>query len=80
MSAQVRERRQPPALSTLLGLGLSAALLSSCNGNLPGRRGGDPTRVSDAPPSAPLQQGNNVIVNAVAKVGRPWCGSTRCAG
>jgi S1-C subfamily serine protease len=69
MTPLVRERRITPALTSLLSLGLGAVVLSGCNGNLPGQRGGDPTRVSDAPPSAPLQPGNSFIVNAVAKVG-----------
>ena len=60
-------RRRPALLVSLL----SAALLTACSQGLPGfsRRGGDPARVSDAPPSAPLQPGTNVIVSAVEKVG-----------
>ena len=54
---------------SLLGALLLAGLLSACSVGLPGRRGGDPTRVSDAPPSAGLQPGNNFIVSAVEKVG-----------
>jgi S1-C subfamily serine protease len=54
---------------SLLGALLLAGLLSACSDVIPGRRGGDPTRVSDAPPSAGLQPGNNFIVSAVEKVG-----------
>ncbi|MBW0174962.1 MAG: trypsin-like peptidase domain-containing protein [Vulcanococcus sp.] len=61
----MRLTSRPSLLSALL----LAGLLSACSGGLPGRRGGDPTRVSDAPPSAALQPGNNFIVNAVDKVG-----------
>ena len=57
-------RRPAPLLGSLL----LAGLLQACNGNLI-HRGGDPTRVSDAPPTAVLQPGNNVIVSAVEKVG-----------
>ena len=52
----------------LLGTLLLSGLLSACQGGLV-RRGGDPTRVSDAPPAAPLQAGNSFIVAAVDKVG-----------
>ncbi|MEY3749719.1 MAG: hypothetical protein RLZZ11_149 [Cyanobacteriota bacterium] len=55
--------------STLLGTVVLTALLSACTGSFPGRRGADPGQVSDAPPSAALQPGNNFIVNAVDKVG-----------
>ncbi|MFZ9946119.1 MAG: trypsin-like peptidase domain-containing protein, partial [Vulcanococcus sp.] len=61
----MRLSSRPSLLSALL----LAGLLSACSGGLPGRRGGDPTRVSDAPPSAALQPGNNFIVSAVDKVG-----------
>jgi S1-C subfamily serine protease len=54
--------------SLVAGL-LLAGLLGACSGGLPGRRGADPSQVSDAPPSAALQPGNNFIVNAVDKVG-----------
>jgi S1-C subfamily serine protease len=64
-------RRRPALLVSLLSAALGASLLTACGQGLPGfsRRGGDPARVSDAPPSAPLQPGNNVIVSAVEKVG-----------
>ena len=59
--------RQRLALLALLPL-----VLAGCEGGrlpgLPGRQP-PPTRISDAGPSAPLQAGNNVIVDAVAKVG-----------
>ena len=58
-----------PRRSALVGTVLLAAVLSACNGGFPGRRGADPGQVSDAPPSAGLQAGNNFIVNAVDKVG-----------
>lgn len=58
-----------PRRCALLGAVLLSALLSACSSSFPGRRGGDPTQVSDAPPSAALQPGNNFIVNAVDKVG-----------
>ncbi|MEY3735060.1 MAG: hypothetical protein RLZZ624_118 [Cyanobacteriota bacterium] len=52
-------------LVLLLGVGLGA-----CNGTLPGQpQGGDPSRVSDAPAGPPLASGNNLIVDAVARVG-----------
>lgn len=49
-------------------------LLGACGSGLPGlpnlpRQGGDAARVSDAMPAPPLQPGNNLIVDAVAKVG-----------
>ncbi|MFM2081192.1 MAG: hypothetical protein RLZZ219_1874 [Cyanobacteriota bacterium] len=69
MTPQARGRRPAAALTSLLALSLGAAALGGCSGGLPSGRGGDPTRVSDAPPSAPLQPGNNFIVDAVAKVG-----------
>jgi S1-C subfamily serine protease len=58
----------------MFGISLATVTLSGCRDGLSGLpglrgRGGDPARVSDAPPSAPLQPGNNFIVNAVAKVG-----------
>ena len=64
-------RPRPTLLVSLLSAALGAALLSACGQGLPGLsgRGGDPARVSDAPPSTPLQPGNNVIVGAVEKVG-----------
>ena len=61
-----------PRRAAVLGTLLAASLLSACSGSipgLPGRHGGDPARVSDAPPAAPLQPGNNFIVSAVDKVG-----------
>jgi S1-C subfamily serine protease len=64
-----------PRRAAMLSALLAGSLLSACSGGfpglpgLPGGRGGDPARVSDAPPAAPLQPGNNVIVNAVEKVG-----------
>ena len=62
--------RQAALLASLLGISLGAATLTGCTNGLPGSGGGgDPARVSDAMPSAPLQPGNNFIVNAVAKVG-----------
>ena len=61
----MRLTSRPSLLSALL----LAGLLSACSVELPGRRGGDPTRISDAPPSAALQPGNNFIVNAVDRVG-----------
>jgi len=64
----MRVRRRVALISTLLG----ASLLAACNSNLPGLpggRGGDPTRVSDAPAAPPLQPGTSFIVNAVDKVG-----------
>ena len=52
-------------LVLLMGLGLGG-----CNLSLPGQpSGGDPARVSDAPATAPLASGNNLIVDAVARVG-----------
>ncbi|MFM7652764.1 MAG: trypsin-like peptidase domain-containing protein [Vulcanococcus sp.] len=63
-------RRQAALLASLLGISLGAAALTGCRSGLPGGGGGaDPARVSDAMPSAPLQPGNNFIVDAVAKVG-----------
>jgi S1-C subfamily serine protease len=52
----------------LLSAVLAGGLLSGCSGGLPGG-GGDPARVSDAPPTGGLQAGNNFIVSAVEKVG-----------
>ncbi len=75
---------QPPrrlALAGTAGSLVLAGLLSGCGTpfSLPrlpglpgggGRPGGEPrARVSDAPPPAPLQAGNNFIVSAVDKVG-----------
>jgi S1-C subfamily serine protease len=57
--------RRAALLAALLGVSLGG-----CQANWRGSGGGaDPARVSDAPPLAPLAQGNNFIVNAVAKVG-----------
>ena len=70
MTPRMPARRQAALLASLLGIGLGAAALTGCRNGLPGSGGGgDPARVSDAMPSAPLQPGNNFIVNAVAKVG-----------
>ena len=70
MTAPMPARRQAALLASLLGISLGAAALSGCRNGLPGSgRGADPARVSDAMPSAPLQPGNNFIVDAVAKVG-----------
>jgi S1-C subfamily serine protease len=51
--------------------GATALLLGACGGGLPGvpSRPKATSSVSDAPPSAPLGTGSNVIVEAVAKVG-----------
>lgn len=58
-------RLAPAGLAVLIGFGLGA-----CNGSLPGQpQGGDPSRVSDAPAGPPLASGNNMIVDAVARVG-----------
>ena len=65
MTPQLRARRSGALLGALLGL----SLLGGCRGGMPGSGGGDPARVSDAPPSTPLQAGNNFIVSAVEKVG-----------
>jgi S1-C subfamily serine protease len=48
-----------------------ALLLVGCSQGLPGLpgRSGAQTPISDAPPTPPLQQGNTLIVDAVAKVG-----------
>jgi S1-C subfamily serine protease len=56
----------PLALLTPLAL-----LLGGCNSSFPGlpRQGDGAARVSDAPPAPPLQPGNTLIVDAVAKVG-----------
>ena len=73
-------RHRPIARTTGLVAGvLGSLVLGGCVGGLPElpwfpglpgqRRGADPARVSDAPPPAPLQAGNNFIVNAVDKVG-----------
>ena len=74
MTPQSRVHRHATVLATMFGISLATVALSGCRdglSGLPGLRGkgGDPARVSDAPPSAPLQPGNNFIVNAVAKVG-----------
>jgi S1-C subfamily serine protease len=60
----------------LAGLIAAAALLAGCNGRtipglpqLPGENGSESVRISDAPPTAPLQASSNVIVEAVEKVG-----------
>ncbi|MFZ9229099.1 MAG: trypsin-like peptidase domain-containing protein [Prochlorococcaceae cyanobacterium] len=59
----------PIGVATALGLGL----LSACSGGLPGLPGAgwrqEQPRISDAAPSAPLQPGSNVIVDAVKRVG-----------
>jgi S1-C subfamily serine protease len=68
MAQLMRVQRRVALISTLLG----ASLLAACSTNLPGipgGRGGDPTRVSDAPAAPPLQPGTSFIVNAVDKVG-----------
>ncbi|QVL51898.1 MAG: trypsin-like peptidase domain-containing protein [Cyanobium sp. M30B3] len=63
-----------PALP-LAGLLASLALVTGCNGpipglpQLPGRSGADPVRISDAVPAPPLPGSNNTIVDAVDKVG-----------
>lgn len=72
-------RLRPPTAALITGLAtgaLSGLLLGGCVAGFPGlpglpgsRRGGDPAQVSDAPPPAPLQPGNNFIVNAADKVG-----------
>ena len=67
--ARLMRARRRLTLSSALIAGL---LLGGCNGGIPGfpgGRGGDPTQVSDAPPSASLQPGSNFIVNVVNKVG-----------
>ena len=70
MTPSMPVRRQAALLASLLGISLGAAALTGCRNGLPGSgRGADPARVSDAMPSAPLQPGNNFIVDAVAKVG-----------
>lgn len=60
----------------LAGLIAAAALLAGCGGRtipglpqLPGENGSESVRISDAPPTAPLQASSNVIVEAVEKVG-----------
>ena len=49
----------------------AALLLVGCSQGLPGLPGRQSTQtpISDAPPTPPLQQGNTLIVDAVAKVG-----------
>jgi S1-C subfamily serine protease len=77
MTPQSRVHRHATVLATMFGISLATFTLSGCRDGLsglpglPGLRGkgADPARVSDAPPSAPLQPGNNFIVNAVGKVG-----------
>ncbi|MCP9849262.1 trypsin-like peptidase domain-containing protein [Cyanobium sp. Morenito 9A2] len=74
-----RHRRSAVVISGLATSALGGLLLGSCATGFPGlpqipglpgaRRGSDPAQVSDAPPPAPLQAGNNFIVNAVDKVG-----------
>ena len=67
--ARLMRARRRLTLSSALIAGL---LLGGCNGGIPGfpgGRGGDPTQVSDAPPSTGLQPGSNFIVNVVNKVG-----------
>ncbi len=78
------DRSPRPAISRShrLAAGLSGLLLGGCGVNLPNmpsipnlpglpeRSASEPgPQVSDAPPAAPLQPGNNFIVNAVNKVG-----------
>jgi len=60
----------------LAGLIAAAALLAGCGSRtipglprLPGENGSESVRISDAPPTAPLQASSNVIVEAVEKVG-----------
>ena len=68
MARLMRARRRLQLSSALL----AGLLLGGCNGGIPGfpgSRGGDPTQVSDAPPSTSLQPGSNFIVNVVNKVG-----------
>ncbi len=64
-------RRQPLAAAGLCGLLLGGCAIDLPN--LPGFPNRGTTapgpRVSDAPPAAPIQPGNNFIVNAVDKVG-----------
>ena len=65
-------RRQPCCRAALLAPLL--LLLGSCGSGIPGlsnlpKPGGGDAQVSDARPIAPLQPGNNLIVDAVAKVG-----------
>ncbi|MEN9495678.1 MAG: hypothetical protein RLZZ137_718 [Cyanobacteriota bacterium] len=70
MTPPVQRRNRGLLLPSLLGLGVSLGALYGCQGGLPGGgRGGDPARVSDAPPIARLPTGNNVIVSAVEQVG-----------
>jgi S1-C subfamily serine protease len=63
-----------PALP-LAGLLASLALTTACTApfprmpGLPGQTNGDPVRISDAVPTPPLPGSNNVIVDAVEKVG-----------
>ena len=61
-------RRQPCCRALALA---PLLLLTACTTGLPNfpGQGGREARVSDAPPAAPLQPGNNLIVDAVAKVG-----------
>ena len=60
-------------LSLSLAAAFGAGLLSGCDGRLPGLPGGgwrqEPARITDAAPTAPLQPGSNVIVDAVRRVG-----------
>jgi S1-C subfamily serine protease len=60
----------------LAGLIAAVALLGGCGSRsipglprLPGENGGEAVRISDAPPTPPLQATSNVIVEAVEKVG-----------
>jgi len=61
------------SLSLSLAAAFGAGLLSGCDGRLPGLPGGgwrqEPARITDAAPTAPLQPGSNVIVDAVRRVG-----------
>lgn len=59
----------------LVALAAAAGLLAGCSDRLPGvpqlpgRSSGEPVRISDAVPTPPLAGSNNVIVEAVEKVG-----------
>ena len=62
-------RLSPRCRAALVAPG--ALLLVGCSQGLPGLPGRQSTQtpISDAPPTPPLQQGNTLIVDAVAKVG-----------
>ena len=77
---QAPQRRCPtlrPLVGSLLGPVVLGSLLVGCTTitlpglpSLPGQRSGaQKVPISDAPPQASLQQGNNFVVNAVDKVG-----------